>query len=477
MSNPTEKKLNVVMLPFIAHGHIFPFLELAKKLVSCQRCNVDIHFISTPINLKQIKVNLASNSNFLGRKIKLLELHLPVLPELPSHLHSTKYIHPDLLPRLTRAFDRSSPAFEKILETLKPDILIYDILETWAPLAAKRLGIPSVLFCITGATSAAFFHHFYVSPDKLFPFPSINVTLNDLSRPVMSAFNEEDESGLTPREEWGVTINSSSSFIVTRSFREIEAKYIDYLSLILKKEVAVVGPLLPDFSNDPLVDEQEHERIMGWLERRERRSVVYVSFGSEYFMTNKEMEQLALGLEKSGASFIWVVRLPKQRTEKTVKAHDPDIYATELPNVPPEKGIVVDGWAPQLKILEHPNLGAFLTHCGRSSMLEGMRVGVPMIALPMQVDQPLNAKLIVELGIGLEIPQQGLGNFKAEDVATCITQVLKSDHSERIRGKVDDLAREMSSRNYDSDIELLAEKMMALCNSRDQDVDSSMNKD
>ncbi|RAL51443.1 hypothetical protein DM860_010945 [Cuscuta australis] len=61
-----------------------------------------------------------------------------------------------------------------------------------------------------------------------------------------------------------------------------------------------------------------------------------------------------------------------------------------------DRGLVVDGWAPQAKIFEHPSIGGFVSHCGWSSIMEGMKYRVPIIAMPMHIDQPVNAKLAAE---------------------------------------------------------------------------------
>lgn len=37
---------------------------------------------------------------------------------------------------------------------------------------------------------------------------------------------------------------------------------------------------------------------------------MFVSFGSEYFLSKEEMEEMAHGLELSKVDFIWVVRFP-----------------------------------------------------------------------------------------------------------------------------------------------------------------------
>lgn len=51
----------------------------------------------------------------------------------------------------------------------------------------------------------------------------------------------------------------------------------------------------------------------------------------------------------------------------------------------------------------HSNVGGFVSHCGWSSGLESMKFGVPIIALPVHLAQPPNARLVEELGVGVEV--------------------------------------------------------------------------
>lgn len=49
---------------------------------------------------------------------------------------------------------------------------------------------------------------------------------------------------------------------------------------------------------------------MHWLSKKKLHSAVYVSFGSECFLSREEMEEVAKGLELSDANFIWIIRFP-----------------------------------------------------------------------------------------------------------------------------------------------------------------------
>ncbi|GJS21099.1 hypothetical protein Tco_0449731 [Tanacetum coccineum] len=135
------------------HGHISPFFELAKALNDSDRFSV--YICSTAANLVYVKKTLRNER--LSLAIKVIELLLPELTDLPSQLHFTNGLPVHLMPILKQAFDLSSPRFLEFLENLIPDLLIYDILQPWAPTAAARLGIPSVVF-ITTSVAASMYH-------------------------------------------------------------------------------------------------------------------------------------------------------------------------------------------------------------------------------------------------------------------------------------------------------------------------------
>jgi len=70
-------------------------------------------------------------------------------------------------------------------------------------------------------------------------------------------------------------------------------------------------------------------------------------------------------------------------------------------------------FVPQVEVLQHADI--FLTHCGMNSVNEAMSYGVPMVAMPFINDQILNAKRIVELGIGKRVrsfPSSGRQLYK-----------------------------------------------------------------
>jgi cyanidin-3-O-glucoside 2''-O-glucuronosyltransferase len=247
MGDSTQRSgIRVLMLPWLAHGHITPFLELGKKLADR---NFHIYFCSTPVNLNSLKPKL-SDSKY-SNSIQIVELHLPSFPELPPHYHTTKGLPPHLMPILEKASNMSRPNITNIIETLKPDLVMYDYHARWVPEVASSLNIAAVSFITTGVAMISFFRH-YMSKrdgDDEFPFPEI---LTDYVRKMFSQIrsaiassnsNEHKEKGTN---EVSDQLHSSSNIMFVKSLREIEGKYMDHYFDSFGVKIVPVGPLVSD---------------------------------------------------------------------------------------------------------------------------------------------------------------------------------------------------------------------------------------
>ncbi|KAI3798685.1 hypothetical protein L1987_33963 [Smallanthus sonchifolius] len=92
------------------------------------------------------------------------------------------------------------------------------------------------------------------------------------------------------------------------------------------------------------------------------------------------------------------------------------------------RGVVWTSWVPQLQILSHESVGGFLSHCGWGSTVEGLMLGHPPIMLPFLVDQGLNARVLVDKQVGIEVPRNDEdGSFTKESVARSVRLVVVND--------------------------------------------------
>lgn len=53
-------------------------------------------------------------------------------------------------------------------------------------------------------------------------------------------------------------------------------------------------------------------------------------------------------------------------------------------------------WCDQLRVLSHPSLGGFWSHCGWNSTSEAVFAGLPVLTFPIYWDQVTNSKMVVE---------------------------------------------------------------------------------
>jgi UDP-glucoronosyl and UDP-glucosyl transferase len=141
---------------------------------------------------------------------------------------------------------------------------------------------------------------------------------------------------------------------------------------------------------------KEDVRCLEWLSVYKPRSVVYVNFGSITVMTAEQLSEFAWGLANSMHPFLWVIRPDLISGEKAIL---PAGFISQIK----DRGLLAS-WCPQDKVLSHPSVGVFLTHCGWNSTLESICGGVPMICWPFFAEQPTNCRYVcVKWEIGLEI--------------------------------------------------------------------------
>ncbi|XP_032686701.1 UDP-glucuronosyltransferase 2A3-like [Odontomachus brunneus] len=88
------------------------------------------------------------------------------------------------------------------------------------------------------------------------------------------------------------------------------------------------------------------------------------------------------------------------------------------PNLP--KNVHTFRWIPQLKVLKHPNIKAFITHGGLMGTQEAVACGVPMIGIPLFADQFTNIDTYVARNIAVKVNVGGITEEKLDAALNAI---------------------------------------------------------
>jgi hypothetical protein len=176
-----------------------------------------------------------------------------------------------------------------------------------------------------------------------------------------------------------------------------------------------------------------------WLDSQPSGSVVFLCFGSLGVFTKEQLEEIAVGLERSGQRFLWVVRNPPSRNQSVAIAVQPD---PDLDSLLPDgflgrtkdRGLVVKSWAPQVAVLNHDSVGGFVSHSGWNSVLEAVCAGVPMVSWPLYAEQRFNRVVLVEeIKIALPMEESKDGFVNATEVEKRVRELMESEEGESIR--------------------------------------------
>lgn len=268
-----------------------------------------------------------------------------------------------------------------------------------------------------------------------------------------------------------------ADWIISNTIHEMESRTADLLQAQAGTPFMSVGPLLPSH----VMEDRERNDEVGsasmwaesdctkWLDSKATNSVLYISFGSFAHVSIAQIHEMAMGLLISKQPFIWVLR--------------PDIVASNVQDILPQgfleecsdQGMVVS-WCSQLDILHHSSVGGFLTHCGWNSIMEGLWVGVAMLAFPLLTDQYTNCRLVVEewsVAMRLGGISRSSKNMRSklvhrEEIATSIKEFMGIDgeQGKKIRSNVKNV-REVMKRavmregSSHKNLELFVEELKA----------------
>ncbi|KAH9316404.1 hypothetical protein KI387_025031, partial [Taxus chinensis] len=322
--------LHAVLVSFPAQGHVNPLMNFAELL---GMRGIFITFVTTQW-IDERLFNAASKQAAArdrdlaerGLKFRFLSISDGLPPEHGRTSELAEYF---------LALQSLGPVLEAVLtkeNTSVPPItcIISDSFMSCTAQVAANLGVPRVLFwpCSTVHSIAHTNAEFLISEGHI-PVKEEEYELKSREKLItclpgkMPPIRPADISSFYREKHVSDTIYSvflhesriqnTGDYLLVNSFEELEGGKEAQSGLSINGCPALaVGPVyLPNFlqgKNCMYSMWEEDKMCLQWLDAQSQGSVLYVSFGSIAVKSERQLHELALGLEASGYPFLWVLR-------------------------------------------------------------------------------------------------------------------------------------------------------------------------
>ena len=440
-----QAELIFIPMPFI--GHLVSTIEFAKSLI-----DRDDRLLITILSMKFpfIPTADAYTRSVTASQPRIQLIDLPQVDPPPSDLWSSPennlcvYIEnyvPTVKNTVTDIVSSNSNSGSSRVVGLVLDLFCVSMIDV-----GRELSLPSYLFLTSGAGLLGLMlclpsRHEQIGtefseldPDLLIPGIVNPVPSGVLPSPL---FNKD--GGYTASVKLARRFRDTKGIMVN-TFRDLEPYALDSFSDGKTPTVYAVGPVL-DLKGQPNpdLDEAQRDNIMKWLDDQPPLSVVFLCFGSMGSFGADQVKEIALGLEGSGHRFLWALRSP------TSMPFADDVLPEGFLDRIKGKGMICNGWAPQMEVLAHKAIGGFVSHCGWNSILESLWHGVPIVTWPIYAEQQLNAfRMVRELGLAVEMRldyRNGGDLVLADDIERAVRGVMDGNEVRKKVKEMGEMAR------------------------------------
>ncbi|KAF8397210.1 hypothetical protein HHK36_016118 [Tetracentron sinense] len=446
---------HVVAMPYPGRGHINPMMNVCKLLAS-KVPHILITFVLTEEWLGFIRSDPAPPNIRLRSIPNVIPSELVRGADIPGFVQA--------------AMTKMQDPFERLLDRLETPVtlIVTDTYMVWALAVGNRRNIPvASLWTMSPSAFLMLYHSDPLVQNRLFSFDvlgkyevllrnwsgredgemrayrcamlwqtwndhedeRVDYNIPDLSSTCVRDLPIKPITGnqIMNRFLEALTCLRKALCLILTSFYELDSHVTDTLRTILPVPVYPLGPTIPYSSLGEAPSIVTGHNVLDyfkWLDSQPRRSVLYVSLGSFLSVSSSQMDEIAAGLRGSGVPYLWSARGEISLLQESCG----------------EMGLVVP-WCDQLRVLSHSSIGGFLTHCGWNSTLEGVFSGVPMLTIPLIVDQIHNSKAIVDdWKVGWRV--MGAENLvKSEEIDSIVQRFmdLEADESKEMRSRAREL--------------------------------------
>ncbi|MCO5597810.1 hypothetical protein L7F22_051894 [Adiantum nelumboides] len=435
------KTPHVLVVPYPAQGHTNPVLSIARFLVAN---GIFVTLVQASNGLIPQTNSTPSNGNHSAPAEASLMRH----ETIPSGFDNSKPLSTETL---MASNDVMRNAFNELLQKLMlednaPVCLFIDSFFGWGHAMAVDFGLSHVDLYTSAAFTFCLGIHLpdlvargFIpameegAKDRIIDFLPGLPTLRIADLP--NSFTAEEGIQSTTFTFFSSVYEHAkmADRILVNTMYELETSVIKSLCKDDRLPLVPVGPLHMITKAPNLSVSQQDNDCLSWLDRQQQSSVLYISLGSIVSLEESTIAELAHGLEASGERFLWVIRRNMYNSKASVEDILPKGFMERTIN----RGLVI-AWAPQLAVLGHSSVGAFLTHCGWNSVLESLSNGLPMLGFPLMAEQITNLKLIVDdWKVGLPLSQNQGNTQKVERICAqrAITSLMRGKEGLQVRAR------------------------------------------
>lgn len=432
----------VVMVPFPAQGHLNQLLQLSRIISSY---NIPVHYVGSATHINQAKLRLQGWDPLLEPNFHFHDFPTPHFHSPPPDPDASVQFPAHLQP----CFEASSELREPVAALLRELSLTVDRL-----IVINDSLMGSVVQDFVGIGNAESYTFHSVSVFSIFFF-----FWESLGRPALEGVKIPED---VPSLDGCFTLEFFKFLVFQHEFKKLSSGNLYYTSKLIegpyvdilreeeidgvKKKGWALGPLnlVTTYSDKT---SNHGDKCLEWLDKQAPKSVLLVSFGTSTSLTDEQIKELAIGLERSGHKFIWLLRDADKGdifSEEVRRSELPEGYEERMKET--GMGVVVREWAPQLEILGHSSTGGLMCHCGWNSCLESISMGVPIAAWPMHSDQPRNAALVTQvLQVGLAVKEWAEREqlVAASAIEKAVRRLMASEEGNAMRKKAQQLGNSL----------------------------------
>ncbi|MFD5825417.1 glycosyltransferase [Lentzea sp. NPDC060358] len=334
-----------------SHGHVYPILPLA---IAARAQGHDV--------LYAVDSGFHATVENLGLTVVDAGMSIWSAFRQANELHGTSAFRRDMLRQtavdafgslLPRAFVND---LEPVLERDKPDLVVFEIINAGAGLAALRAGIPAVC------------HGFGKMDENLVPEAMSEVFLEYVA-------------------ELGISLPNGQHYGLGSPYLDPFPPSLQDLEFLSDVDRIEMRPV-------PFAEPGE---LPGWVTERSR-PLVYLTFGTAF--SNPDVLRTAItGLAGVDA--------------EVLVATGPQVEPSALTDVP--GNVHVLPWVPQADLLAHADL--VVHHGGAGTTVSSMANGVPQLVLPQGADQFRNGELVTTTGLGAALVAEQFTSDAVQETA------------------------------------------------------------